>query len=116
MTNYDRLKECLERVREHANINGVSNFGMPRIGCVDDRLEWINVAICIDSIFQDSQCSVTGYTPEDEMERYPEIRMIQRNEGGAADFRAAVTPEEKLASGNVSERISWVKSDSILTQ
>ena len=52
VAKYDRLKECLERVRVHANVNGVSHFAMPRIGCVDDRLEWINVAICIDSIFQ----------------------------------------------------------------
>ena len=71
VAEYDRLKECLERFKEHASVNGVSHFAMPRIGCVDDRLEWINVAICIDSIFQDNHCTVTVYTPEDEMEQYP---------------------------------------------
>ena len=80
MAKYDRLKECLERVREHAIVNGVSHLALPRIGCVDERLEWINVAICIDSIFQDRPCTVTVYTPEDEMERYPEVEMTQRNE------------------------------------
>ena len=89
---------------------------MPRIGCVDDRLEWINVAICIDSIFRDSHCTVTVYTPEDEMEQYPEVNMTQRHEGSAADFCATVTPEEMLAAESVTERISWTKSDSALAE
>ena len=89
---------------------------MPRIGCVDDRLDWINVAICIDSILQDSHCTVTVYTPKDEMERYPEVKMTQRNEGSAADFSATVTPEEMLAAESVTERISWTKSDSALAE
>ena len=37
IAEYDRLKQCLQRVREHANVNGVSHIAMPRIGCVDDR-------------------------------------------------------------------------------
>ena len=114
VAGYDRLKESLERVREHANVNGVSLFPMPRIGCVDDRLEWINLSISIDSIFQHTHCTVTVYTPEDEMERYPEVNMTQRIEGSAADFCATVTPEERLAAENVTERISWTKSDSAL--
>ena len=39
VAEYDRLKECLERVKEHASVNGVSHFAMPRIGCVHERLE-----------------------------------------------------------------------------
>ena len=89
---------------------------MPRVGCVDNKLEWINVAICIDSIFQVSHSPVTVYTPEDEMERYPETKMTQRNERSAADFCATVAPEEKLAAENVTERISWTKSDSALAE
>ena len=116
VAEYDRLKECLERVREHAYVNGVSHFAMPRIGCVDDRLDWINVAICIDSIFQDSHCTVTVYTPEDEMERYPEVKITRRNGGSAADFCATATPEEMLATESVTERISWTKSDSALAE
>ena len=106
VAEYDRLKECLERVREHANVNGVSHFAMPRIGCVDNRLEWINVAICIDSIFQNSHCTVTVYTPEDEIESYPAVNLTQRREGSTADFCATVTPDEMLAAENVTERIS----------
>ena len=83
---------------------------------MDDRLEWINVAICIYSIFQDSHCTVTVYTPEDEMERYPEVNMTQRNEGIAADFYATVTPEQLLVAENVTERISWTKLDSALAE
>ena len=76
---------------------------MPRIGCVDDILEWINVAISIDSIFQDSHCTVTVYLPEDEMQRDQEVNITQRNEGSAADFCAIVTPEEMLAAENKTE-------------
>ena len=83
---------------------------------MDDILDWINVAIRIDSIFQDSHCSVTVYTPEDEMERHPEDKMTQRFERSAADFCAAVTPEEMLAAGSVTEQISWTKSDSALAE
>ena len=50
------------------------------------------------------------------MERYPEVRMMQRNEGSPADFCAKVTPEEMLAAENVTERISWTKSDSALAE
>ena len=116
VAEYDRLKECLERVKEHASVNGVSHFAMPRIGCVDNRVEWINAAIWIDTIFQDSHCTVTVYTPEDEMEQYPEVNMTQRHERSAADFCATVTPEEMLAAESVTERISWTKSDSALAE
>ena len=116
VAEYYRLKECLERVREHASVNGVSHFAMPMIGCVDDRLEWINVAICIDSIFQNSHCTVTVYTPEDEMEQYPEVNMTQTHEGSAADFCATVTTVEMLAAESVTERFSWTKSDSALAE
>ena len=50
------------------------------------------------------------------MERYPEVNMTQRHEGSAADFCATVTPEELLAAENVTERISWTKSDSALAE
>ena len=116
VAQYDRLKECLKRVRQHANVNGVSHFAMPRIGCVDNRLEWINVAICIGSIFQDSHCTVTVYTPKDEIERYPEVILTQRHEGSTADFCATVTFEEMLAAEIMRERISRTQSDSALAE
>ena len=50
------------------------------------------------------------------MERYPEVKNTQRNEGSAADFCATVTPVEMLAAEYVTERISWTKSDSALAE
>ena len=45
VAKYDVLKESLLRVKEHASSHGISKLAMPRIGCVDDELEWVNVAI-----------------------------------------------------------------------
>ena len=50
------------------------------------------------------------------MERYPENKKMQKNEGSAADFCATVTPEQMLAAENVTKRISWTKSDSALPE
>ena len=78
VAKYDRLQECLERIKEQTNANGVSNLALPSIGCVDYTLEWTNLAISIDSIFQDSNCTVTVYTAEDQMVRYPETKMSKQ--------------------------------------
>ena len=53
VAKYDDLKSCLKEMVAHAALKGVSCFAMPRIGVADDRLEWTNVAICLESIFQD---------------------------------------------------------------
>ena len=41
----DVLKESLLRLKEHASSHGISKLAMPRIGCVDDEPEWVNVVI-----------------------------------------------------------------------
>ena len=51
VAKYDDLKSYLREMSAHAALKGVSCFAMPRIGVVDDRLEWTNVAICLESIF-----------------------------------------------------------------
>ena len=55
----------------HAALKGVSCCAMPRIGVIDDRLEWMNIAICRESIFQDIYCTLTVYTPKAEQDFYP---------------------------------------------
>ena len=47
VAKYDVLKSCLEEMIVHAALKGVTCFAVPRIGVVDDRLEWTNVAICL---------------------------------------------------------------------
>ena len=71
VAKYDDLKSCLREMNAHAALKGVSCFAMPRIRVVDDRLEWTNVAICLETIFQDVYCTLTVYTPETEQDSYP---------------------------------------------
>ena len=52
----------------HAAMRGVMYFAMPRIGVVDDRLEMTNVAICLETTFQDVYCALIVYTPETEQD------------------------------------------------
>ena len=68
---YDVVKENLLRVEEHASSHGVSKFAMSRKGCVDDKLEWVNVAICLEVVFQDSYFTISVYTPRDQEQMYP---------------------------------------------
>ena len=67
VAKYDTLKVCLLRMKEHASLHGVSKLAMPRIGCVDDELEWANVAICLEVVFQDSYFTISVYTPRDQV-------------------------------------------------
>ena len=71
VAKFDDLKSCLREMSAHAALKGVSCFVMSRIGVVDDRLEWTNVAICLESIFQDIYCTLTVYTPEADQDSYP---------------------------------------------
>ena len=71
VTKHDELKSCLREMSAHAALKGVSCFAMPRIGVVDNRLEWTNVAICLETVFQDVYCTLTVYTPETEQNFYP---------------------------------------------
>ena len=71
LAKYDVLKSCLREMIVDAALKGVSCFSIPRIEFVDARLEWTNVAICLESIFQDVYCTSTVYTPETERNLYP---------------------------------------------
>ena len=71
VAKHDVLKESLLRVKEHASSHGISKLAMPRIGCVDDELEWVNVAICLEVVFQDSYFTISVYTPRDQEQLYP---------------------------------------------
>ena len=64
VAKYDDLKSCLKEMSAHAALKGVTCFAMPKIGVVDDRLEWTNVAICLESIFQDVYYTLTVYNPQ----------------------------------------------------
>ena len=100
----------------HAAFKGVSCFAIPRIGVVDDRLKWTNVAICLESIFQDVYCTLTVYTPETEQNFYPIPSHSQGNTSREPNHCAVVTPEEMLMNKRVKERISWTRSDSELAK
>ena len=49
VAKYDDLKSCLREMSAHAAFKGISF----RDGIFEYRLEWTNVAICLESIFQD---------------------------------------------------------------
>ena len=116
VANYDDLKSCLKEMSAHAALKGVSCFAMPRIGVVDDRLEWTNVAICLESIFQDIYCTLTVYTPEIDQDFYPIPSNSHENTSREPNHCAVVTPEEMLMTKSVKERISWTRSDSELAK
>ena len=71
VAKYDVLKEILLRLKEHASSHGNSKIAMPRIGCVDDELEWVIVAICLEVVFQDSYFTISVYTPKDQEQLFP---------------------------------------------
>ena len=116
VAKYDYLKSCLREMSAHAALKGVSCFAMPRIGVVDDRLECTNVAICLESIFQDVYCTLTVYTPEAEQDFYPIPSHSHGNTSRQPNHCAVVTPEEILMNKSVRERISWTRSDSELAK
>ena len=89
---------------------------MPRIGVVDDRLEWTNVAICLETIFQDIYCTLTLYTPETEHDFHPIPSHSRENTSSERNHCAVVISEEMLMTKSVKERISWTRSDSELAK
>ena len=89
---------------------------MPRIGCVDDELEWVNVAICLEVVFQDSYFTISVYTPRDQEQLYPSTsaRRGTPRSSSVDSACSVVTPEEMLVSEHVGGHISWTRSDSDL--
>ena len=116
VAKYEDLKSCLREFKAHAALKGVSCFAMPRIGFVDDRLEWTNVAICLESNFQDVYCTLTVHTPEAEQDIYPIPSHSRENTSRETNLCAVVTPEEVLMNKGVKERISWTRSNSELAK
>ena len=57
--------------KEYARSSESSKLAMPRIGCVDDEIEWMNVAICLEVVFEDSFFTISVYTPTDQEQMYP---------------------------------------------
>ena len=96
VAKYETLKVCLLRTKEHASSLGVSKLAMPRIGCVDDELEWANVAICLEVVFQDSYFTISVYTPRDQVLKYPPTLPRQSTSTSASkDLACSVaTPED----------------------
>ena len=100
----------------HAALKSISCFAMLRFGLFDDRLEWTNVAICLEKIFQDIYCTLTVYTPETEQDFYTIPSNSRENTLSERNHCAVVTPEEMLMTKGVKERISWTRSDSELAK
>ena len=113
---YDDLKSCLREMSAHAALKGISSFAMPRFGMVDGRLEWTNVALCLESIFQDFYCTLTVYTPETKQDFYPIPSNSRENTSREPNYCAVVTPEEMVLTKSVKEQISWTRSDSELAK
>ena len=112
----DDLKSCLKEKSAHAALKGISCFAMPRIGVVDDRLEWTNVAICLETIFQDVYCTLTVYTPETEQNYHPILSNSREDTSNERNYCAVVTTEEMVMTKSVKERISWTRPDSELAK
>ena len=107
VAKYDDLKSCLREMSAHAALKSVSCFTMPRIRVVDDRLDWANVAICLELIFQDVYCTLTVYTRKAEQDFYPIPYKSRENTSSKRNHCAVVTPEEMLMTKSVKKRISW---------
>ena len=86
------------------------------MGVFDDRLEWTNVAICLESIFQRVYCTLTVYTPETEQYFYPIPSSSRENTSSEQNHCAVVTPKEMVLKKSVKERILWTRSDSELAK
>ena len=116
VAEYADLKWRLREMSTHAALKGIPCFATPRIGVVDNRLEWTNVAICLESIFQDIYCTLTVYTPDTKQDFYPISSHPHENRSREPNHCAVVTPEEMLMTKRVEERISWTRSDSELAK
>ena len=65
---YSTLRASLERMRTHAENNGISRISMPCIGTRLDRLDWDKVKLLIQETFRTSPVQVVGYIhPDPEM-------------------------------------------------
>ena len=116
VVKYDDFKSCLRKMSAHAALKGILCFAMPRSGVVDDRLEWTNVAIYLESIFEDVNCTLIVYIPETEQDFYSIPCHSHENTLSERNHCAVVTTEVMLMTKSVKERISWTRSDSELAK
>ena len=117
VANYDDLKSCLRKVCANASLKRVSCFTMPRIGVVDDNLEWANVAICLETIFQEVDGTfLTFNTPEVEQGVYAISFHPSENILSEPNNCTAITSEEVFLTESVKELFSWTRSDSELAK
>ena len=101
VAKYDDLKSCLREISAIAALKSVSCGAMPKIGVADDRLEWTNVAICLETVFRDVYCTLTVYTPETEQDFYPNPSNSRENTSSEPIHCAVVTPEEIIMTKSV---------------
>uniref|UniRef100_A0A8D0GUE9 ADP-ribose glycohydrolase OARD1 n=1 Tax=Sphenodon punctatus TaxID=8508 RepID=A0A8D0GUE9_SPHPU len=59
---YKSLRSSLEAMKTHCLDNGVTDVSMPRIGCGLDRLEWNEVSLMLEEVFEDTDIKITVYT------------------------------------------------------
>ena len=95
----------------HAAFKGFSCFAMPQIGVVDDQLEWSNIAIRLDLIFQDSYRTLKVNTLETEQDFYPTPSNPRENTSSELNHCAVVTAKEMLWTESVEKLISMTRSD-----
>ena len=103
VAKYYVLKESLLRAKEHASSHEISKLAMPRVGCVDEELEWVNVAICLEVVLQDSYFTISVYTSRGQ-EQIDASTSGRRSTSRSSSFESTcsvVTPEEMLLSEQV---------------
>ena len=90
-------------MKELASSHGISKLAMPRIGCIDDELEWVNVAIYLEVVFQSSYPTISVYTSRAQAQMYPSTSARQGTSHSPSFDSACtvVTPEEMLVSEQV---------------
>ena len=103
-------RETVNKQREISWNHLVRWFFASRATCeiVDDSLEWTNVAICLESVFQDVYCTLTVYTLETEQDFYQIPSHPRENTSSDPNHCAVVTADEMLL--NKCKRTDFVDS------
>ena len=55
------VESCMMDMARHAQLNGVRDISMPRIGCGMDKLSWKKVYAIIDTVFRRTDITITIY-------------------------------------------------------
>lgn len=58
------VKMCLTKINIMINQRGIESLGLPAIGCGLGGLPFIQVSELINSIFAESKCNITVFTPQ----------------------------------------------------